>query len=180
LLVSCLISASSAINVDLDGSKYSVKIKSSGVKGDRELQIELFLSDIDTSDWETTGVNGVYIGLGFGSKVMAGTDTLVCLISYSGDMAFDQFNCYEGTNGYYSPPTFWANNGVSSYTTTSVTYENGKASYSVYLTRLQELDSKDYPSAFTIVEGEPIDIIWGYGETQSNVMKYHNSNRGST
>ena len=67
--------------------------------------MNLTIWDIDASAWDTSGNDGYWMGVGFGGKVMAGTDIIICGFTYTNNNQVDKFKCTDNKAiGRYYPP----------------------------------------------------------------------------
>ena len=60
------------------------------------LNATLSITGIDTSKWTTDGKSGLWLGIGYGRKVMANTDYNMCLLFNTGKTT-DAFVCGDGS-----------------------------------------------------------------------------------
>ena len=76
-----------------------------GLGGPLKLRVNLTRKNIDITQWTTTnGEWGYWLGIGFGTKVMAGADIVLCTFKYTNQDS-DMFSCTDSFANYNSQPT---------------------------------------------------------------------------
>jgi len=103
-----------------------------------EITVTLSLSGYDAT-WitATDGSQGVWLGIGWNSKLMPGTNVVVCYYNYTNTIA-DHFVCLDGkNNGYTGSVPYPDQSNISNVTTitNSISTSSGTSSFSVSFTR---------------------------------------------
>ena len=64
--------------------------------GTLNLRMKLSIKNFDFSSWSSeTGVNGIWLGVGYGEVVMADSDIVICTLRYYGTASTGQFICTD-------------------------------------------------------------------------------------
>ena len=61
------------------------------------------LNNVDATTWNTQGEMGYWLGIGFGSTMMDGSDIVICQFKNTGQ-ASDKFMCTDRKSNGYSTP----------------------------------------------------------------------------
>jgi hypothetical protein len=135
----------------------------------------LSITGVDTSAWTTDGSYGYWLAVGFGTKVMTGSDIVLCALYYTNSGS--TFTCDDRSSSGYSRPTLDTTNNVVSYSSSN-TFGSGTASLSATFTRL--LNTEDTTDYTISNDGGNINAIFAHGSIISSSIRIHSSsNRGS-
>ena len=95
----------------------------------------LSIQDYNISTWNATNGDGVWLGLGYGSQQLEGSDFTVCEYRFM-DQPTDSFSCLDGKfeNGNF---TFNENQNITGVQTlnASINFENKTGNFSVAFSR---------------------------------------------
>ncbi|TNV76007.1 hypothetical protein FGO68_gene1088 [Halteria grandinella] len=150
--------------------------------GTLNLRMTLTLQNYDIASWtSTTGVNGIWLGVGFGQSVMADSDIILCSLRYYGTDADDQFICTDRyANDNARPEVDMDQN---------VTFVEMSKSYNTNLKRATFTVTFDRPLVANEDTSEDVDLengytypaIWSFGRMSSASILSHTlgSDRGT-
>ncbi|CDW84983.1 UNKNOWN [Stylonychia lemnae] len=164
-------------------SQYSAEWDTIDDSGTLRLKITLRMKDLDITSWRTQGDNGLWMGIGFGSTQMAGSDLALCTIAYT-NSSQDSFVCedrYSEARGQtildQSRQIVDLPNGVGS--TAEFDPIQNKYFYTTEATFKRNFVNTD-PNPDEdkqLIFDSNVDIIWAYGQMSSGTANYH-SQRG--
>ena len=127
----------------------------------------LIVKDYNISTWSNTTNTGLWLGLGYGSSQLEGTDFTVCEYNYTNSTS-DSFVCMDGMyeNGGFN---FSENQNITSNQTVQAdfNYETGTANFTVNFVRpfLTEEVGKD-----TNLTATQMSFYWAYGPIENGII----------
>ena len=127
-----------------------------------------------TDSWKTDGKSGLYVALGYNTKVMANADVTFCSFVYNG-RANDSFVCSDISYDADRRPLFVERNDISNVKTVAASMTSGQFSVSFERPFLSNDTGKD--SNLTLGVSP---FIWSFGSISNGVPDKHvDSNYGS-
>ena len=57
--------------------------------------MSLSIQNVNATTWDTQGEMGYWVGVGFGTTAMAGSDIVLCQFKHTGNNAVDKFLCSD-------------------------------------------------------------------------------------
>jgi hypothetical protein len=106
--------------------------------------VSVTIKDVDISDWGTQGNMGYWVGLGFGSSVMANSDIVMCAFRYTGESSNDQFSCFDFHAGDEGAPMLDDIDNVVDVSTTSTFGTNVVTLTATFQRLLNTYQADDY------------------------------------
>ena len=92
--------------------------------GDLKISVTLTLQDYDYSWWGTSGSDGLWLGLGIGSRDMTNADMVLCEFKFH-NATGDAFICFDKhSNNFASPPNDNQDNIVTQSTSKLFYFDN--------------------------------------------------------
>ena len=161
-------------HVDFTDQFYTDYFTYSDSLGSLYLRMTLTLSNYDYSTWtSTTGGNGIWLGVGFGSQVMADSDIVICTLRFYGEDAGDEFVCTDRYANDNAMPLADSVQNVT-YISTSTMYTSSikRAEFSVTFDRPLSADTttgEDYQ----LENGQSSPAIWAFGRMSSGTISSH-------
>ena len=141
------------------------------------MRVALTIGNVDASSWDLQGEMGYWIGVGFGTTAMAGSDIVLCQFRHTGNNNVDKFLCSDRKSSGRSMPVEDAEDNVDDIETIA-TYAtvNGKQIATLKATFDRLLDTLDITNDFKIRQSSTIDAIWAHGQILGNTVQMHGGN----
>ncbi|CDW82313.1 UNKNOWN [Stylonychia lemnae] len=143
--------------------------------GALKLQVSLTIQALPYDTWSDQNQDGVWLGIGFGSQVMVGSDIVMCEFKFSGTAAADKFICSDRKASAYSiPPKDTTENVV--YVNTQKNFDPVTKTCTLIATFKRNLYTDDQNDQdFKLRDGDTVDALWAWGYIQSNNPQGHGS-----
>ena len=136
--------------------------------------MKLQISNLDYSAWATTGQDGVWLGIGFGSTVMKGADFIICEFSFTGTSNINNFRCTDRIATSSSRPFVDSVEDVTTLNTTRV-YDEANKLATLSTTFSRKLNTLDTNQDFLLTNGQSLSAIWAWGAMSSTTILNHGS-----
>src|SRR4051812_4864914 len=75
-----------------------------GWEDDGYFEMSFTVSNLEYDQWSTTGEDGYWIGIGFGSLTMSGADIVLCKFLFTNSSS-DSFTCNDRSGNGHTEPT---------------------------------------------------------------------------
>ena len=128
-----------------------------------KIRVQLQVSNVDMTGWNTQGEIGYWMGIGFGAQNMTNADLVICELLFTGTTSGDQAFC----TGYYStgdgtPSLDTYDNIANNNTVTTYTTVNG-VQRGTFQTTFDRVLSSSQPNDYSFYMKMTIDAIWAHG-----------------
>ncbi len=108
------------------------------------MRVTLTIENVDSTNWDTQGEMGYWLGIGFGNLWMAGSDIVLCQLKYTDNSAVDKFLCSDRKSSGHSMPAEDSIDNVDDISTSvTITTVNSKKNAVLVATFDRLLDTQD-------------------------------------
>ena len=84
--------------------------------------MRLAYTGYDYTSWGTSGSDGLWLGMGFGSTTMTNADIALCRFAFTGTATADKFNCYDRWSSSQGTPTQDSQDNIVTISTDKLFY----------------------------------------------------------
>ena len=100
--------------------------------GQPKIRVQLQVSGIDMTNWDTQGDMGYWMGIGFGATNMTDADLVICQLFFTGFTSSDLFFCSSYYSTGYGMPSADSNNIISNNNTVNTYYTSNGHQYGTF------------------------------------------------
>lgn len=160
-------------------SSYSAEWFTQDVSGTLKLVMTLRYTEYDITSWSSNGQNGIYLGVGFGSKQMYGADIVICKLVFTNHLT-DTFVCDDRYGTGNSVPVLDQQRDTTDVSTNllkwtdsvhAIKYETFEATFTRNLvtgdTYTISSNGENFVEDNDIIYNSKFSVIWSYGELTS-------------